>query len=91
MHEKQNRILKFIALVGAIWALYIATFATDGRTFDPSFEPDVISYRFGVALGNIAEDAEDEVIETNYKMQQVADGRNDLNDRRVERDTKPAD
>lgn len=89
MKRKQNQLLKWIVAAMAIWVGWVVCFV-DGR-FDPPASLDVAWYRVGVAVGAVAESAEAGVEETNENMQNVADGRNRLNDRRIERSKGDSD
>jgi hypothetical protein len=81
MKPKNNQLLKWITFAISIWAGWVVFFV-DGE-FDPPGDIDVAWYRIGVAVGAVADDAERSVQETNQNMQNVADGRNRLNDRRI--------
>jgi len=73
------------ATIGAFsyWALR----DTDGSLDVPgSF--DVVSWRIGHGLRGMVGAAKDDIKDTNEGMQNVVDGRQKLNDRRIRRDTK---
>jgi hypothetical protein len=89
MKPKYNQWLKWLAVVAAVWAGWVTCFV-DGQ-FDPPASVDHAWYRLGVAVGAVAEEAEESVVETNRNMQNVADGRNRLNDRRIRRSKGESD
>jgi hypothetical protein len=85
---KQNKFLWYVAMAIVCWGLFTATFDGAGN-FDPTTETDVIEYRISSALGMVVQDANRSIDETNQGMQDVADGRDTTNRKRIRRDVAP--
>ena len=77
-----------LAALALLWAAYTVCHDPYEDSLDFPDTADLAIWRLKFAVGALADSAEDSIEETNESMQDTVDGRNRLNDKRINRDVK---
>ena len=73
-------------MAGICWLFYAAVFDTEGE-FDPTLHLDVVEFRIGYRLGNVAQRTDDAIVEQNRGVQGAVNGRERRVNRKVNEQT----
>ena len=81
----RNRAVHLLILCTLAWSAYMVLFVDGEFSIPPN--ANVAMSRIGFGVKATVAGVESEIQETNNSMHGVVRGRNDLNDKRIERDT----
>ncbi len=85
-NHSNSKYVYALLCIAALWATYVTCFV-DG-TFDPPGTFDVAKYRLRIAITGVADDVNSDIKRRNREASGIVNERDELNKKRVERDTQ---
>ena len=84
----QEKVVSALVVITLGLSAYFSLFDPWNGDFDPPQTLDTVIFRVGHGFKTMAFGVEGAIQDTNTSMQNTVDGRNDLNDGRIDRDTQ---